>query len=175
MALFLFLFTSHPGRRDCREHIIHLTLDVGVSQVRQDFGLFILPADGVGFFIKNFLFPWKILVWRAFGQAVFCTSAGPMAPITSTVCQSGECECWAQERREPGLGEPFHTHIFQRVVGRQPKAGSAWRSTSNHRTCLCSACSDTQLDQRMITQLSVHFWGGIPQLTQSQRGAIPLV
>lgn len=49
---------------------MHLTFDVRMSQVLQDFGVFILPADQGDFFIKTSFVLWKILVWGAFGQSL---------------------------------------------------------------------------------------------------------
>jgi len=70
---------------------------------------------------------------------------GATATITSAACQSGERECAAQERSKPGHGDLLHIHFTLRVVGRSPKASSAWRSTSDHRTCLHSPYSHTQV------------------------------
>lgn len=54
--------------------------------------------------------------------------------MASAVRQSDEHEYEAEVSSEPGRGDPFHMKVPPHVVGRRAKAGSAWRSTSNHRT-----------------------------------------
>lgn len=55
MASFLLLIISHPGRRNCHEHVIHPTFDVRMSQVLQDLGFFYSSCRWDGFLHKNFL------------------------------------------------------------------------------------------------------------------------
>lgn len=161
MALFLLLLTSNPGRRNCHKHISHPTFDVGVSEMSLSIHWFKNKAS------KHLHSSWR---WDGFLHNNFpCSLENTYVENFSSICLSNcrgthgwhrfcrERECSAQERSEPGRGEPVHMHVSWAGVQRPAQLGETLQTAG---PASIHPALKPKWAQRATAQLSVHLWHG---------------